>query len=153
MAQLSSQQLVIINFSILIKENFRNDFYEDMNMTRFYSKEFEQFANVNIEKWTRIVQDWVELGDTLVVHLEDVVDDKIFQIRRILKFLGIVPDERRLKCVKYGNFDIFKRKPIIFENSPYVFGPEKIHQNIEKANKILLRYGHSRLPIEKYKEF
>ena len=123
-------------------------------MTRFYTAEFEQYAADNIEKWTRVAQDWVELGDTLVVHLEDVVENKDLQIRRILSFLGIDPDERKLKCVKHGNFDIFKRQSLKFERSPFPEHiVEKINNQIEIVNKTLLKYGNRPLPTEKYKQF
>jgi hypothetical protein len=123
-------------------------------MTRFYTTEFEQYAADSIEKWTRVAQDWIELGDTLVVHLEDVVENKELQIRRILSFLGIDPDERRFNCVKHGHFDIFKHQPIKFEISPFPEHiVEKIKKQIDIVNKTLLNYGHRPLPTEKYKQF
>ena len=132
----------------------RNEFYAELNMTRFYTTEFEQYAADSIEKWTRVAQDWIELGDTLVVHLEDVVENKELQIRRILSFLGIDPDERRFNCVKHGHFDIFKRQPIKFEISPFPEHiVEKIKKQIDIVNKTLLNYGHRPLPTEKYKQF
>ena len=133
---------------------FRNEFYAELNMTRFYTTEFEQYAADSIEKWTRVAQDWIELGDTLVVHLEDVVENKELQIRRILSFLGIDPDERRFNCVKHGHFDIFKRQPIKFEISPFPEHiVEKIKKQIDIVNRTLLNYGHRPLPTEKYKQF
>eukprot|EP00092_Neocalanus_flemingeri_P100519 GFUD01128399.1.p1 GENE.GFUD01128399.1~~GFUD01128399.1.p1 ORF type:complete len:296 (-),score=82.11 GFUD01128399.1:114-887(-) len=143
-------------FGKLAKEKkiFRNEFYEELNMTRFYTEEFEIFATETIDKWETIIRDWVELGDTLVVQLEDVVEDRILEIRRILEFLGIVPDERRLKCVKFGHFDVFKRQPIKMERNPYKSRTEQmIYYRIEQANRVLLRHGHKRLPVGKYKQF
>ena len=68
------------------------------------------------------------MGDTLVVHFDDVMEDRdaqlrwscetwksikekkerVFLCRRIIRFLKLVPDERRLECVLHGNFDIYK---------------------------------------------
>ena len=123
-------------------------------MTRLYTKEFEQYAVDNIGKWTKIAQDWIELGDTLVVHLEDVVKNTIPEIRRILRFINIEPDERRLKCVEYGNFDIFKRSSLKLEKNPFPqYIVEIVEKNIELVNQILLRYGHRKLPLERYRQF
>lgn len=67
------------------------------------------------------------MGDILVVHFEDVITDRDTQLRffgcsycssyqclyspfdrRILHFLKLTPDERRLECVLHGKFDIYK---------------------------------------------
>ena len=34
--------------------------------------------------------------------------ERAFLCRRIIRFLKLVPDERRLECVLHGNFDIYK---------------------------------------------
>jgi len=136
------------------KKIFRAESYAEINMTRLYTKEFEQYAVDNIGKWTKIAQDWIELGDTLVVHLEDVVKNTIPEIRRILRFINIEPDERRLKCVEYGNFDIFKRSSLKLEKNPFPqYIVEIVEKNIELVNQILLRYGHRKLPLERYRQF
>ena len=61
-----------------------------------------------LRRWEQIILDWVELGEVVVVHMEEVLEDRVVQVRRILHFLHIVPDERRLECVKYGKFDFYK---------------------------------------------
>ena len=75
-----------------------------------------------------LIIDQVTMGDTLVVHFDDVMEDRdaqlrwscetwksikekkerVFLCRRIIRFLKLVPDERRLECVLHGNFDIYK---------------------------------------------
>ena len=39
----------------------------------FSSKQFERFTMENIVVWRKIIEDWVIVGDFLVVHFENVL--------------------------------------------------------------------------------
>ena len=117
----------------------------------FYTEKFEKFALENIDKWRTLVEDWVILGDVIVVHFETVISDRIGQLERILKFLNLKKNDQRLECLKYCNVDMYKRKSKKLEKSP--FSEElraKINDKINKVNRLLLKYGHAGIPYDKY---
>ena len=117
----------------------------------FYTDKFEKFALENIDKWTTLIEDWVILGDVLVVHFENVVSDRMAEIERILEFLKIKKNEERLACLKYCNVDMYKRKSTKFSQSPFTDNLKTtINKSIAKVNKMLLKYGHSGIPYDKY---
>ena len=131
-----------------------NGTYVQYNSSLFYTTEFEEFANATIDAWTILVKDWVTNGDVLVVAHETFVANKIRETRRILEFLQIEPDEERLKCVSYGEFDIYKRKYPKLQRSPYpAYLVNKIMLQIDIVNAILTSYGHGKLPSENYTQF
>ena len=86
----------------------------------FYTEKFEKFALGNIDKWRSLVEDWVILGDIIVVHFETVISDRIGQIERILKFLNLEKNDQRLDCLKNCNVDMYQRKPKRLENNPFL---------------------------------
>ena len=51
--------------------------------------------------------------------IEDVVSDRMREVERILDFLKIDKNEDKLACLKYCNVDMYKRKSMKLERSPY----------------------------------
>ena len=139
--------------SISVKENILNLFKPENNQI-FFSQKFRNFAAKSILKWRKIIDDWVILGDTLVIHYEDVQEDKMREIRRLLRFLSVEPDKDRLACLQYSKVDIFKRKRSKLHTSPYT--PElllTIKSQIDQVDSLLIRFGHPGIPYNKYKLF
>ena len=48
----------------------------------------------------KIIEDWVFIGDVLVVHFEDVVSDRMREVERILEYQKIDKNEDKLTCIK-----------------------------------------------------
>ena len=117
----------------------------------FYTKQFERFALENIEIWRKMIEDWVIIGDILVVHFEDVVRHRMREIERILDFLKIEKNEDKQACLKYCNVDMYKRKPMKLERSPYTAKLRSIiYDSVKKVDSILVEFGHSGIPYSKY---
>ena len=113
---------------------------------------FETFALRHINLWREIIEHWITLGEVLVVHFEDVVDDKVFEVERVLGFLNTALDKRRMECMKYASLDFYRLRSKMVEQNLYA---EKLSsmfkKNIHIANDLLLQFGHRGIPYAKYK--
>ena len=125
--------------------------YQGQGRNRINIAEFEQAALKHIVIWREIVENWVKLGEVLVVHYEDVVDDKVAEVERILGFLKLTPDKRRIDCMRYATLDFYKRHSggggalLYSKELSRVF-----RENIERVDKLLIQYGHRGIPYSKY---
>ena len=128
--------------------------FKQENVQLYFTQKFRNFATKSILKWRKIIEDWVILGDILVVHYEDVLQDKMKEIKRILKFLQVEPDERRMTCLKQSVVDMFKRKSKKISKSPFSSDlSDIIRQHIDHMDSLLHEFGHPGIPYNKYKIF
>ena len=100
-----SSSEVAFKTNILKSLNFQNNVNIKIDVN-----EFDRVAKEFINIWREIVEQWVELGEVLVVHYEDVVDDKVAEVERILRYLEFIPDKRRMECMEYASLDFYKRQ-------------------------------------------
>ena len=113
-------------------------------------KKFEIYAVKYVQVWREIIEDWVTLGELLVVHFEDVVDNKVSEVKRMLEFLRITPDKRRMDCMEFARLDFFKRESAKPRQDLYSERLVNIFkENIEIVNKLLDKFGHKKLPSYK----
>ena len=120
----------------------------------YFTHKFRNFAAKSILKWRKIIEDWIILGDVIVVHFEDLSDDKIREMKRILEFLHVSPDPHRLTCLKFSTVDIFKRKSKPLPRNPFSEDLSvNIRQHIDYVDSLLLELGHPGIPYNKYKIF
>ena len=97
-----------------------------------------------------MIEDWVILGNILVVHYEDVVEDKMKEMKRILEFLNVEPEEKRLSCLQKSNVNIFKRKQHKLNSNPFHGSLSKaIKFHIDYVNDLLLKLRHPTVPYIK----
>jgi len=142
----SSSELAL-RTNILRSLNLQNNVNNGINV-----KEFEKVAKEYIIIWREIVEQWVELGEVLVVHYEDVVDDKVAEVERILKFLEFIPDKKRMECMKFASLDFYKRQSQGDRRTLYSAELARVvRENIDFVNKLLLRHGHRGVPYNKYR--
>ena len=113
--------------------------------------DFETFAIKHIMIWRNIIEDWIKLGEVLVVHFEDVVEDKVSEVERILGFLNIPLDTRRIECMKYANLDFYRRNsPKLQQNLFSEKLSNLFKNNVERVNDLLHKFGHRKIPYNKY---
>ena len=88
----------------------------------------------------------------MVVHFENLLNNREEELTKILKFLEIPIEEKRLECASNLIFDKYKRKSLHLEKSPF---SEKTLEAIEKeviiVNKLLKRYNHKQIEFLKHK--
>ena len=105
---------------------------------------FARFALEQLDMWRNIIMDWVVLGtEVLVVHYEDFLEDKIGQLRKIIKFLGLTEDTRRLQCVQFASLEFYKRPRTNLKEK--LFSDQlksQFYKVVEEVNIILKRHGH-----------
>ena len=139
--------------AIAIKEDILSVFKVE-NVDLYFTNKFQNLAAKSILKWRKIIEDWVILGDIIVVHYEDLQDDKMIEMKRILEFLGVEPDQRRLTCLKYSTVDIFKRRRKQMPGNPFSGNLSKtIRKHIDQMDKLLQEFGHPGIPYNKYSVF
>ena len=102
-----------------------------------------------------VIEDWVRLGDIHVVHFEKVLINRVRELSRILNFLDIKIDQRRMSCVEFCENDMFKRNANNQTSPPFQFTEmmkTEIDKNIQQVDHLLERYGHDKIPFEFYSE-
>ena len=84
------------------------------------SPEFQRFAVEEIKKWRDIAVDWLATSpNLLVVHYEHLREDPERELRRVVSFLGLEPDEQRFSCMHGRKFEGFLRKRNALKKNPY----------------------------------
>ena len=112
----------------------------------------EEFVLTAINIWRTTIEDWITLGNVHIVHYENILQNKMREIRNIMNFLHIPVQNWRQHCVKHSTFDMYQRKngtqPV---RSPYSKSLKRyIWKNIYMINDMLVKYGHEHLPFDKY---
>ena len=105
---------------------------------------FARFALEQLDMWRNIIIDWVVLGtEVLVVHYEDFLEDKIGQLRKIIRFLGLTEDPRRLQCVQFASLEFYKRPPTNLRKKLFTDQlKSQFYKVVEEVNTILKKHGH-----------
>ena len=121
------------------------------NIGVFYTEVFEAYAYSHIKKWRTIVEDWVIAGDVVVIHYEELRENKVAELEKMLNHLQIPLDRRRLSCVEYADLNVFKRTKNKLKHSPYSKGLSRIiWKHIGEVDRLLVRMGHKGIPYHKY---
>jgi len=117
-----------------------------------YKQSFEMFSIVAIKEWARSITDWIQSKKCLVVHFETFLENREEELRKILHFLEIPIDAKRLECASNLVFDKYKRKTLQLEKSPFT---EKALNTIEKevinVNRLLKNYDHQQIEFSRNK--
>lgn len=91
--------------------------------------------------------------DTLhVLHYENVKSDLRGEIKNLLLFLGIIPDDKRINCLLKQASGSFQRASLNGLDKKLPFRKQmrmKIDQVIAEVNKLLVRRGYQMMPLGK----
>ena len=70
------------------------------------------FASVLAEVWKEFSLDWImNANDALVSHYENMMYHKHEELRKIMRYLNLPIDEKRIECTVKHSEGVFKRKP------------------------------------------
>ncbi|XP_077869868.1 sialate:O-sulfotransferase 2-like [Saccoglossus kowalevskii] len=102
--------------------------------------EWEDFAMEHFKKWINMMYEWISSNKPLlVVHYEDLKNDTVHEVKRMLEFLNTTLVSERLQCLEMdieGNFH--RHKEETFDFDPYTADMHTvIDENIRLANKLL----------------
>ena len=88
-----------------------------------------------------------------MVHFGNVLSNRVRELSRILNFLDIKIDQKRMSCVEFCENDMFKRNKENQTSPPLQFTEiikTEIEKNIKFVDQLLEKYGHDRIPFESY---
>ena len=87
----------------------------------------------------------------LMLYVQDVKTDTKEELTKILEFLGLIIDERRLKCVEQNQQTKLKRKGFEKDFNPFKGElPELVDSYIDKADALVKQRNSEGLPLKKY---
>merc|ERR1712062_466171 len=123
------------------------------SIEQFEREDWEEFVKVEIADWVSLALSWSLTADQLhVVHYEQIREDPMKEVKKIINFLNIEEDPGRLKCLlKYQN-GFFKRKskPKLSEIPFSRSLRSAIDKIIRSVDLVLVKNGYSHLPTESY---
>ena len=88
-----------------------------------------------------------------MVHFGNVLSNRVRELSRILNFLDIKIDQKRMSCVEFCENDMFKRNKENQTSPPLQFTEiikTEIEKNIKFVDQLLEKYGHDRIPSDLY---
>ena len=146
-----SDPLLLTPTASLPKESEEEFSRDCINIWRLYFQDSLYIKYYSIFTFRTVIEDWVRLGNIHVVHFENVLSNRVKELRRILNFLNIKIDQKRMSCVEFCENDMFKRPT---DNQTSLQFTEiiknEIEENILFVDQLLEKYGHDRIPLELY---
>jgi hypothetical protein len=133
------------HLSILTNRKGKEIYRNPISTSRFVLLLLEDYSRIKFLSKTfnlSIIEHWIILGEVLVVHFEDVVDDKVYEVERVLGFLHTALDKRRMECMKNASLDFYRRRSKIMQQN--IFSEQissSFKKNIDVVNDFLLQFG------------
>ncbi|XP_070574759.1 sialate:O-sulfotransferase 1-like [Ptychodera flava] len=113
-------------------------------------EDWNQFAYTEFERYERIVNDFSNLTvPTLIVHYENIKNDSLTEVKRIVDFLNMTVNEERKICAENNGEGHFHRHKSDAKTPYKTFTDEMICDALalmEKASKLIAEKGHQPLP-------
>ena len=117
----------------------------------FQSLMFRDFVFTGASRWFELIKDWLRLGeDVYMIFYEDMVQDPVREMRKLMEYLGLTVDEGRLSCISKHLTGTFHRT-VHQLTDPFSSDHHLIVDNlIKKATKIVKEKTGKNLPTDKY---
>ena len=65
------------------------------------SSEFQEFVTVGASRWYEVISDCIQFGKKVYfIFYEEIKEEPISEIRKLMDYLRIPVDETRLRCIK-----------------------------------------------------
>lgn len=114
--------------------------------------EWPDFFMDQTRRWLGTAINWTDHSDQLlVVHYERLKEDPLPELRRILRFLQLPVDEKRLDCiVKYPQAKFRRKSRSTEAGIPPLPVREAVDRAIRYADFIIRRSGNPALPLDSY---
>ena len=119
----------------------------------FDTPEFRNWVVTCIHRWFELIDDWIKFGNELYfVFYEDLKENPVEEIRKLLQYLGLDVDESRLACLSNYLTGPFQRIGETMDD-PYAEEDHLLINNmVEKGEEILQNVlgRNFKLPAYKY---
>jgi len=146
--------------AVLSKFNYLYGGHHGTAATNHFDRpDWDKFVEIEIKDWLLMAVNWIQTGspDTLhVLHYENVKSDLRGEIKNLLLFLGIIPDDKRINCLLKQASGSFQRASLNGLDKKLPFRKQmrmKIDQVIAEVNKLFVRRGYQMMPLELYKSY
>ena len=101
-----------------------------------------------------VISDWLQFSvDIHCIYYEELTDDPLAEMRKLLKYLHLPVNEERLQCIDKHSSGSFHR---VHHQSEDPWSPE-LHQvfddTIDEANKMLIQKTGRALPLSNYQYY
>ena len=82
---------------------------KDVRLRGYNTSEFRNFVFRGTYRWFELIDDWVKFGsDIYFIFYEDLKENPVEEMRKLMLYLNLIVDEERLSClVREG----FKKNP------------------------------------------
>jgi hypothetical protein len=81
-----------------------------INEYSFDSIKFKDFVFTGASRCFELINDWINIGnDVYFIFYEELVEDPVKEIRKLMDYLGFPADEGRLSCLSHHLQGSFKR--------------------------------------------
>ena len=132
-------------------ENTGGHHTDTVDSASFKTPKFNYFVFKSISRWYELIDDWIKFGgdDLIFLFYEELADNPVEEVRKLLLALGLKVDEERLSCLSkhlQGSFHRDKKKKKLRED---VFTAEHhlfIDSVIEKVDHKLQKKIGRKLP-------
>ena len=120
----------------------------------FESLKFKDFVFTGASRWFELIDDWIIMGkDVYFIFYEDLAQDPVKEMRKLMAYLGLPVDEGRLSCISQHLSGSFHRT---VHQATDPFTPDHhmmIRTVIEKADKMVKEKTGENLPLENYEYY
>ena len=122
-------------------------------LSTYSTREFKNFAFTGIYRWFELIDDWIKFGkDLYFVFYENLKDNPVEEIKKLMLYLGLEVDHERLGCLANHLAGSFHRISNQTEN-PFTEEHElMISSVVEKVDRILWDSLNIKMPIYKREE-
>ncbi|RXG60632.1 WSC domain-containing protein 1 [Armadillidium vulgare] len=122
----------------------------------FEGEGWRSFVLLKIKLWKEFYMDWInnsKRGDLCVIFYEDLTSDVLNTLKKVLNFLSLPVDNRRLQCIaKYPRADLKRKKVKIPKSDPFTQELQsKIYEAIDELNQTLVTKLNIYMPLSQYK--
>ncbi|XP_006824932.1 sialate:O-sulfotransferase 1-like [Saccoglossus kowalevskii] len=117
------------------------------------STDFVDMVKKKHESWRNLVVSWFKSGNPfLVVHYEDLVQNPIQNVKKMVNFLNITLTPERLKCLRNDIEGLYHRQhPAKFHFDPFTQElHEIIDEDIRVVNELLMSRNETPVPQPAY---
>jgi len=118
----------------------------------FDSLKFKDFVFTGASRWFEVIEDWIHFGKSLhFIFYEDLSEDPVGEMRRLLNYLGLPVQEERLNCITSHLTGNFRRVKHQSTEDPFTEDHHMmIRTVIAKAKTLISENRGGSLPVDKY---
>ena len=124
------------------------------NASAFSGADWRRYVERKSRRWFEVADEWADgPRHTLLVPYERLVAAPAAQLRRMLRFLGVTPAPKRLRCTLRHKEGVFhnRQHPVVPDGEVFDAAMRRlVWSRIRLLDDTLASRGYRRLPLESY---